>query len=133
MNNRKKALISLGFILTVVGLCFIVSVFVFFIKNYNGNTHQFIAPGFLDYEAKEPGKYHLWYDYETIFNRRTFTLEKSIPSGLTIQLQSKEDGSWSEFFPDHSLTIEGPSGKRTSVGYFVLGKKGSYLGLPEKV
>jgi len=44
--------------------------FVFFIVSIlenGGPKNQFLAPGSLEIDIREPGRYHLWHDYATLY------------------------------------------------------------------
>lgn len=107
-----------GVVLALVGLVVPGLVVVdFFLKR--PLSWQFRIPGSQVVRVEEPGRYHLWDDFETVFEGRSYQKVEGLPDGAEIAIRSV-DGRVLPFVGDLSTHFSGKSGSKRSIGYVEL-------------
>lgn len=83
-----------------------------------GSQHeaQFKAPGRIEVEVKEPGRYYLWNDFRTVYNGKSYSRAENIPDGLEIQIRDAE-GHQLQFVSDASISSSNGGSAKKSIGY----------------
>lgn len=66
--------------------------FLFLIPLFKGDSLnvQFAVPGDIEVPIEEPGRYHLWHDYQTVFEGTTIRKDPALPDGFTISIQDAD-------------------------------------------
>lgn len=83
----------------------------------DSNEVQFKIPGNTLYTIKEPGRYYLWNEYQTIYEGLSYNRSKSIPDGIRITIRDKETGSLFDFIGYTSMSSTGSASAKNSIGY----------------
>ena len=96
-----------------------------FLKNKQPST-QFLAPGSQEVVVTKPGNYYLWFDYETLYQGRSYEFSENIPGGLEFKLIDTRTKSAVEMTTDFSTKVSSGRNKSTSIGRFRLDHPGKY-------
>jgi len=62
-----------------VGLGFIVVSILIVLKSFYTHPQQFLIPGFTDVGGQELGRHYVWYDFQPMFEGKTFQTDESVP------------------------------------------------------
>jgi hypothetical protein len=87
---------------------------------------SFLAPGPLEFVAKEPGKHTLWHEYDTIFNGVTYS-SNMLPSGLQFLCVDAKSGVALPFGSDRGAHMSTSNVRRESVAAVQIPAPGRYL------
>ncbi len=88
--------------------------------------YTFVVPGQITVSCEKEGRYYLWYDYQTIFEGKTYSESSNLPGGMSIEFINVNTG---EVVPltsaaEMSETIGNTS--RKTIGYFDIRECGEY-------
>ena len=86
----------------------------------------FLAPGPLEFVAKEAGKHTLWQEYDTIFNGITYT-SNALPGSLQLRCVDANSGVAVPFITDLGAFMSTANVKRKSVAAVQIPLPGKYL------
>lgn len=95
------------------------AMFVFFIVSIlenGGPKNQFLAPGSLEIDISEPGRYYLWHDYATLYRNHRYSLDPSLPNGLETSVKDA-NGLPLEFVSRSGMSANVGDYSKSSVGY----------------
>jgi hypothetical protein len=129
MKKHTKQMLW-GGILFVIGGLFVplIAWVVVFISIFNNRSlSMFLIPAVVEISIEKEGHYYLWNDYETVFEGKTYSVDKEIPRDITISLIDKSGTNKSAIVPDLSVSSSSFGSNKNSIGYFDLDKPGQYL------
>ncbi len=87
----------------------------------------FLIPASIEITIEKEGRYYLWNDYETVFEGKTYSVDKEIPQGIDIQLIGMKTSEKIAIHPDLSIYFSGFGSCQRSIGYFDITSPGTYL------
>jgi hypothetical protein len=118
---------AIGASLVLIGIIAAAPVsLVWFLKNKTPST-QFLTPGTKEIEIVKPGKYYLWFDYQTIYKGQSFNSSEEIPNGLKFRLVELSSRNTIEMTSDFSCKVSSNDCQSKSVGRFQIESPGKYL------
>jgi hypothetical protein len=82
------------------------------------------VPGNAGFTAKEPGRYILWNDYQTLYNGRNYNQSQTLPDGMKIRILDA-NGSPLEFVNDGSTGFTSGTDAAKSIGYVEIEQPGT--------
>lgn len=112
------------FLLGAVGIPLVVILSFIFTDS---NEIQFKVPGRIQYTIKEPGRYYLWNEYQTIFDGLSYNRSTSIPDGIRITIRDTQTGSLYDFEGNTSISSSGGASAKNSIGYIEAKDTGSII------
>ncbi|MEM8956145.1 MAG: hypothetical protein AAGD22_18480, partial [Verrucomicrobiota bacterium] len=71
-------------------------------------------------EVSEPGRYYLWNNYRMVFEGESYNRSEELPDAYQISFRDGE-GRELDLVGDLSITFNGTSGSRRSIGYVEIG------------
>jgi hypothetical protein len=77
---------------------------------------RFRVPVNTEFTAREPGRYILWNDYQTLYNGRNYNQSQSLLDGMKIQILDA-NGSPLELINDGSTSVTSGTDAAKSIGY----------------
>lgn len=77
-------------IVILIAACILPFLFLIPLFKDDSLNVQFAVPGEFEVLIEEPGRYHLWHDYQTIFEGTTVRNDPSLPNGLTISIENPD-------------------------------------------
>lgn len=84
------------------------------------SSQQFQAPGVMDIDVQQPGRYYVWNEYQTIYEGRVYDRSEELPDGMQITITKRPSGKSIALVGRQSISSSsGPSSKR-SIGYIDL-------------
>lgn len=114
--KRGLGTIIAGAVLFIAGAFVIPAAILVPLILNQSKAQQFLVPGSVEIMAREPGRYYLWNDYQTIFNGRTYNSPEDLPGGLEIEVMN-DRGNRLAFISDGSTTSSNGSSSKKSIGY----------------
>lgn len=129
MKKSTKKIIT-GIILWLLGgviLPFVIFVPVVLFILTEKPLLQFIIPAEIEVAIEKPGEYYVWNDHHTTFEGKTYANSEEVPGNLEISLIEKESENSIPFQSDRSISSQGGSAKKGSVGRFQVDKPGNYV------
>lgn len=115
MRRGLKTTIT-GGLLFLLGGFVVPLLLVLVVVSHHEPETQFKVPGQTEVMVKEPGRYYLWHDYQTVYQGRNYTQSGDIPDGLTIQVHDA-NGRELPFVSDRSISSSNNGSTRKSIGY----------------
>ncbi|XOF34470.1 MAG: hypothetical protein ACL93V_04015 [Candidatus Electrothrix sp. YB6] len=85
-------------------------------------NEQFIVPGSIQVAVKEPGRYYLWNNYQTVFDGRSYNRSEELPDGMNIRFTNAETGEPFAFIASSSISMSSGSSAKRSIGYIEVQK-----------
>jgi len=116
MKTGAKTIIT-GIFLIVLGAFVIPLTVILSLILDDSNEKEFKIPVTTVITIKEPGRYYLWNEYQTIFNGISYNRSKSIPDGIEIKIKSQKTGESYNFISNSSISSNNNSSSRNSIGY----------------
>lgn len=80
---------------------------------------QFKVPGGKEVTVKEPGRYYLWNNFNTVYEGKSYAQSEAVPNGMTIEIRD-ESGHLLPFVSNNltTVTTEGNNeNSKKSIGY----------------
>jgi hypothetical protein len=122
MKSGIKTII-VGAVMFLMGAFIVPFLFLLplFLEHHQQN--QFVGPGSIHIEVKEPGRYYLWNDFRTIYNGRSFNRSEKTPDGLDIRIENAE-GHALPFVSDLNISSSSNDSSKNSIGYVEIEQPG---------
>lgn len=98
-----------------------------FLSSLADGVVSFEASGELEVTVEEPDRYYVWNVHTTVYEGRSYSQSKTLPSGVTFSLTEVETGEEIPFETDLSISTTTGANESHSVGYFEVEKSGAYL------
>jgi hypothetical protein len=80
------------------------------------NAVQFKIPGAIEAAVKEPGRYYLWNDFQTMYAGKNYNRPEGIPDGIEIAIHDS-NGELLTFVGDASISSSAGGTSKKSIGY----------------
>ncbi|MCI5211020.1 MAG: hypothetical protein D3910_20045 [Candidatus Electrothrix sp. ATG2] len=71
----------------------------------DSTDQQFSIPGSIQVAIKEPGRYYLWNEYQTIFNGKTYNRPEDLPDGIEISITDTATSTPFGFIESSSISM----------------------------
>ncbi|MGB0257350.1 MAG: hypothetical protein ACPGES_01745 [Coraliomargarita sp.] len=104
-----------GAFIFIIGSMVFPALVIFSLIAEGEKAKAFRAPGMIQIEATEPGRYILWNDYVTVFEGQRYKVSEDLPNGMRFSITT--EGSPLEFTSDTFTTTQSGSNASRSVGY----------------
>ena len=120
MKTGLKTII-LGVILFVLGGVTFPVVIIVPLFLDDAINQQFSIPGMIQVVIKEPGRYYLWNNHQTIFNGTIYNRSEDLPDGIEISITDSTTGIPFNFFESSSISFSSGHSAKKSIGYIEVG------------
>lgn len=133
---KKLSRLKWPILLIVVGIALNVAAVVSIYSSFRDSGTQFMGPGKTTVNIVKPGHYTLWHETKTIVDGKFLTFSNELPSGVSIKIAKRPEGTDVPLRPSGSTYMESGGKRRVSVAQLTFAIPGEYevdvAGLDEK-
>jgi len=110
-------------VVALAGIGVAASLILGFVSAYEAPV-RLLAPGTTSVEIGRPGRYIVWHEHSTVFDRRTFELPEKLPHGVQLEVKAPDGGALRS--EPASMSVTWGSVKRAAIVSFEASTPGRY-------